>query len=579
MINFFNKLSFTKKLILVNILVILPVLIIGTIVSIIFINNNEKHVLKEQIAAISQLTASYSTADILFADSEGVNETLKNLNVFPSIVYACVLNNDNQVIATYGKEQENFGVAELISNPTIRYTEGQLIHYKSIYYNNESLGQLVIISDTLHLKQLLRHLYIGIIIGSFIAFCGVLIMSSRLQYLITKPILNLVQTIEEVVKTENYRLRIKENPYKDEIGTLNIDFNSLMDTIELTTVSKNYLDNIMDSLAEMLIVLDETGRIITINKAITAVTGYELGDLLGELPEYIFNKEFAQNIFDQKVIETLLKNNNGQTIFVSVSITSFVNKEGFERTILSIRDISKQKESEIAINEYYEKLERTNKELEKLSYITSHDLKAPLRAVGSLVTMIEEDINDDAVSEEVIDEYFMLMRKRINRMDGLINGILEYSKIGRERVENKSIDLNNLITEVIETIVPNHFQVTQTPNLPTLTFNQTQVYQVFQNLIGNAVKYNDKPIGKINILYQDLGNRHQFRIEDNGVGISKKYHEKVFEVFQMLEARDKVESTGIGLSIVKKIIEQSGGKIWIDSDIEEGVAFVFELPK
>lgn len=579
MINFFNKLSFTKKLILVNILVILPVLIIGTIVSIIFINNNEKHVLKEQIAAISQLTASYSTADILFADSEGVNETLKNLNVFPSIVYACVLNNDNQVIATYGKEQENFGVAELISNPTIRYTEGQLIHYKSIYYNNESLGQLVIISDTLHLKQLLRHLYIGIIIGSFIAFCGVLIMSSRLQYLITKPILNLVQTIEEVVKTENYRLRIKENPYKDEIGTLNIDFNSLMDTIELTTVSKNYLDNIMDSLAEMLIVLDETGRIITINKAITAVTGYELGDLLGELPEYIFNKEFAQNIFDQKVIETLLKNNNGQTIFVSVSITSFVNKEGFERTILSIRDISKQKESEIAINEYYEKLERTNKELEKLSYITSHDLKAPLRAVGSLVTMIEEDINDAAVSEEVIDEYFMLMRKRINRMDGLINGILEYSKIGRERVENKSIDLNNLITEVIETIVPNHFQVTQTPNLPTLTFNQTQVYQVFQNLIGNAVKYNDKPIGKINILYQDLGNRHQFRIEDNGVGISKKYHEKIFEVFQMLEARDKVESTGIGLSIVKKIIEQSGGKIWIDSDIEEGVAFVFELPK
>lgn len=578
MINFFNKLSFTKKLILINIIVIFPVLIIGTIVSIIFITNNEKYALKEQVGAISELTASYSVADIVFNDKEALDETLTKLNVFPSIVYACILNNDNEIIATYGEIQLNQDASKLILNKKNRYTDGQLIYYNSIDYNNESMGTLVIVSDTLRLKELLANLYIGIIIGSIVAFLGLLIMSSRLQYFITKPISLLVSKIETVVKTGNYSIRIEDNPYDDEIGILNEDFNVLMNKIERTTVSKNYLDNVMDSLAEMLLVLDENGLIITINNAVTKFSNYQHVDLIGMSPVKIFGEELTKKILSGEITETTFQSYDGKSIFVSISITYFTDQEGLKRTILSIRDISKQKEAEIAINDYYKKLERTNNELEKLSYITSHDLKAPLRAVGSLVTMMEQDINNGDASKEEIDEYFSIMRKRINRMNSLINGILEYSKIGRERGTDKPVDLNNLVTEVIDTVVPSSFEVTFVPNFPTLLFNQTQLYQLFQNLIGNAVKYNDKEVGKIDISYQTVNHKHQFRIKDNGIGIAPKYQSKVFEVFQMLQARDRMENTGIGLSIVKKIVEQSGGEVWIESEGNQGTTFIFELP-
>jgi PAS domain S-box-containing protein len=352
----------------------------------------------------------------------------------------------------------------------------------------------------------------------------------------------------------------------------------MMANIESTTVSKNYLDNVVDALAEMLLVLDENHKILSINKAVTEITGFELKDLYKESPSRILGNEIINAVLSGTITESKLQNN--QTVIdISISVTSFINNDGLQRTVLSIRNITKQKEAEQVVREYYKVLEKTNKELEQLSYITSHDLKAPLRSIGSLIMMMKEDMESGEATSKDIDNYFNLMTKRTNRMYSLINGILEYSSIGRGKEDVGLIVLDQLLNEVIETVIPENFEIIKQVNFPSIHFNKIQLYQVFQNLISNAVKYNDKPVGKIELSWKDEGDKYYFEIKDNGPGIDPKYHVKVFEVFQMLQARDKVESTGIGLSIVKKIVERANGSITINSNVEEGVAFCFELPK
>jgi PAS domain S-box-containing protein len=578
MINLFNRLSFTKKLILINVLAILPVILIATIVSIYWITENEKRSLQDEIVAISQLTTAYATPDLLFNDMDALSTTLESLNTFPNIVYACILNNDNKIIVTYGNDDVDFIPTDLENKLILDKKNDKITNYQPIEYKGERLGTLVVISNISGLKTLLKNLYVSIFIGSAISFLLLLFMSSKLQKLITQPILKLVDIIDDVVKTANYKIRIEENSYKDEIGRLYKDFNLMMANIESTTVSKNYLDNVVDALAEMLLVLDENHKILSINKAVTEITGFELKDLYKESPSRILGNEIINAVLSGTITESKLQNN--QTVIdISISVTSFINNDGLQRTVLSIRNITKQKEAEQVVREYYKVLEKTNKELEQLSYITSHDLKAPLRSIGSLIMMMKEDMESGEATSKDIDNYFNLMTKRTNRMYSLINGILEYSSIGRGKEDVGLIVLDQLLNEVIETVIPENFEIIKQVNFPSIHFNKIQLYQVFQNLISNAVKYNDKPVGKIELSWKDEGDKYYFEIKDNGPGIDPKYHVKVFEVFQMLQARDKVESTGIGLSIVKKIIERANGSITINSNVEKGVAFCFELPK
>lgn len=207
----------------------------------------------------------------------------------------------------------------------------------------------------------------------------------------------------------------------------------------------------------------------------------------------------------------------------------------------------------------------------------SHDLKAPLRAIYSLSEWILEDLT--IVSAET-NSNFKLLQRKILRMENLINGILEYSHIGATNIELEKVNSHKMVEEIVETIVPNEgFEVTIGNNFPIISTEKILMQQVFSNLISNAVKYNDKPIGKIECTYTSLPYFHQFTIKDNGPGIPEKYQGKVFGVFQTILARDIKESTGIGLSIVKKIIEGKLGNIHIESEECNGASFVFTIPK
>jgi len=224
------------------------------------------------------------------------------------------------------------------------------------------------------------------------------------------------------------------------------------------------------------------------------------------------------------------------------------------------------------------RLQEVNQELNDFAYVVSHDLKAPLRAVTQLAGWIAADYAD-ALDEEG-QEMMGLLIGRAKRMHNLIQGILEYSRIGRVKEREKEVDLNWLVQDTIEMLAPpENIQMTIKSALPTVMGEQTRLEQVFANLLGNAIKFMDKPVGYVIIDCADEGTHWLFSVADNGPGIEEKYYDKVFQMFQTLAPRDELESTGVGLALVKKIVESSGGSIWVESEVGKGSTFYFTFPK
>jgi signal transduction histidine kinase len=223
-------------------------------------------------------------------------------------------------------------------------------------------------------------------------------------------------------------------------------------------------------------------------------------------------------------------------------------------------------------------LQRKNEELNQFAHIVAHDLKAPLRGIDNVVTWIEEDYNLHLPSK--VQEYLALIKGRIVRAENLLNGILSYSRIGREVQPREVVHLTELFDE-IRTYLPPRTGITLMiqPGMPDLFTERLPLFQVFSNLIINAFKYHDKTNGYVKVYFKLHARFYEFFVEDNGPGIAKNYHEKIFMIFQTLQARDSFESTGVGLAIVRKILYDRKLTIEIMSEPGKGSTFVFTWPK
>ena len=225
-------------------------------------------------------------------------------------------------------------------------------------------------------------------------------------------------------------------------------------------------------------------------------------------------------------------------------------------------------------------LESRNRELDQFAYVVSHDLKAPLRGIESASRWIEEDLGPDQLPGH-IREFLQLMRQRVHRMENLITGILDLARIGRVAQANETVFVRQLLREIMDTLnPPAGLQVELPFFLPTLVTNRVQLQQVFTNLLSNALKYHDHPeTGHLTIGCDDANEFFRFTVADDGPGIAPEYHERIFVIFQTLTERDTLESTGVGLAIVKKIVERQGGRIVVESAEGAGAKFIFTWPK
>jgi PAS domain S-box-containing protein len=347
---------------------------------------------------------------------------------------------------------------------------------------------------------------------------------------------------------------------------------------------------------------DPDGMITYINPAFMELLDVSGPDeLLGQpfLPERFWydlkeRNQFLQELKKRSIEskELTLKSSKGNIIYVTVFPGYTKDAHGeINGSQAVVYDITAKKElvalrkaeEELAkLNNDLEaavrELSQANEELQEFAHITAHDLKTPLRAIGTLADWLSKDYADKF--DEQGKEKVRLLVTRAVQMSALIDNILRYSRVGHDITKKQRVDLNTVLSEVIAGVdPPENIEITVENELPVLMCERTQILQVFQNLLSNAVKYMDKPRGQITIGCVERGSFWEFSVTDNGPGIDKRHYERIFKLFQTLSPCDGTENTGIGLSIVKKIVEINGGSVCVKSEVGNGSTFVFTLPK
>lgn len=428
--------------------------------------------------------------------------------------------------------------------------------------------------------------------------------TSEENKLLFKNPLSYLQRINEIVKAKkpvfgeqlemvngkvlerNYTPIIVENNTKGYLWTFRDITLEKNYNLSLKAEKEKY-SNIIANMHLGLVEINTNDEISMVNQSFLEMSGYNEKDLLGKVAREVFQFYNGENVLkvqkekrlkgEATSFEFKTKNKSGETKYWFVSAAPNYNLFGENIGAIALSlDITKIKTLQLQKEQILKELENSNNQLQEYAHIVSHDLKSPLRSINALVSWIKMD-NEGKFDKESLQN-FDLINTTLETMESLISDVLEYSSAIAEIKNIEDIDLNNTIND-LKTIlfIPDHIKINVLKKLPIVKGDKPKFQQLFQNFISNAIKFCDKEIGTIEIDYEEKHTFHQFSIKDNGIGIEKKYHDKIFQIFHSLNARE--DSTGIGLSIVKKIIDLHQGDIWLDSEPGKGTTFYFTLKK
>ncbi|MBW4576383.1 MAG: PAS domain S-box protein [Aphanothece sp. CMT-3BRIN-NPC111] len=335
--------------------------------------------------------------------------------------------------------------------------------------------------------------------------------------------------------------------------------------------------------------LDTQGRYIMVNKAYASTIGYQPEETIGMSWQQTAHPEdcekmiaaYQQMLANGKVqVETRGVRKDGSIFYKEVvMIGAYDSKEQFIGHYCFMKDITERKqiEKELALRSV--ELERSNAELEKFAYVASHDLQEPLRMVASYTQLLARRYQGKLDTDA--DEFIDYVVDGVKRMQVLINDLLAYSRVGTRGKSFEPINCELIFERAVKNLQIAREDagaaIAHSP-LPTVMGDSSQLLQLFQNLIGNAIKFSGDRPPCIQIAAEPRTNEWIFSVRDNGIGIAPEYTERIFEIFQRLHTRDQYPGTGIGLAICKKIVERHGGKIWVETELPQGSIFYFTLP-
>lgn len=383
----------------------------------------------------------------------------------------------------------------------------------------------------------------------------------------------------------------KSQRLSDELAGTN---ENLMRANAAAEAARTRFEELLESTDEGVYGIDAAGLCTFINSAGASILGYGRDDLMGTNTHEVFHhhrtdgSEYPleecpiyvslRDSTSVRISDELFWTRDRRAVPVEYTSSPILNDGKTVGAVVAFSDITTRRRAERERERLIAALARSNRELDQFAYVASHDLKAPLRGIANLSQWIEEDLGE-AVPPEVAEK-MTLVRGRVQRLEALIDGILQYSRAGRVRSAIEQVEVGSLLRDTVELLAPPpEVTVTIGPNMPVIVTERTPLQQVFMNLINNAIKYNRRPGATVVVSVRDAGSSYAFSVADNGPGIEPQYHERIFGIFQTLESRDRVEGTGIGLSVVKKTVELHGGSVTVDSALGEGATFTFEWPK
>jgi len=360
---------------------------------------------------------------------------------------------------------------------------------------------------------------------------------------------------------------------------------------------------------DAIALLDLEGNILAWNRGAENVYGWSEAEALqmnirDTVPEDKRQEAlaFAEDSAAGKIVEsfeTQRVTKDGRVLEVWSTITLLRDDEGRPAAIAATeRDITQRKRAEEELKTLNESLERrvaerttvaeqradelarSNRELDDFTYVVSHDLKEPLRGIDAFSTFLAEDYADKL--DEQGRKYIRVLRDSAMRMNALIEDLLQLTRIGRTRQTYAPVSVQSLLEDIRQDLAfaleEKKVDLRIQSHLPTITCQSAHLKQVFQNLISNAIKFNDKPRPVVEIACHEDDGVYTFSVRDNGIGIDERYYERIFQIFQRLGYREDYEGTGVGLTICKKIVEARGGKIWLESKVGQGSTFLFTIP-
>lgn len=354
----------------------------------------------------------------------------------------------------------------------------------------------------------------------------------------------------------------------------------------LVTQKQKY-GNIIANMNLGLVEVNNDDEILMVNQSFEEMSGYLEEELLGKKGGDVFQADSNNDrikIENEKRLrgesnsyELKVKNKKGEIRYWLISGAPNYDLKGNITGSIGIHlDITELKNLEFQKEKLLQKLEKSNEELQEYAHIVSHDLKSPLRSIDALISWLKEDNKDKL--DDVSLQNFSLIETTLEKMEQLISDILNYSSVASDNTDLEPVNTQALIDDLLKILyVPDHINVKVLNTLPTVCGDKTKLQQIFQNLISNAVKFNDKENGLIEIDVEENDNFYQFSFKDNGIGIDPQFHDKIFKIFHSLNKSK--DSTGIGLSLVKKIVNLHDGKIWLESEPGKGTTFYFTLKK
>lgn len=571
----------------------------------------------KELNTLAEILAMNNTGALAFEDALSAERTLETLQDDQEILAARIFTDEGVPLASYTRPHHEVRVAEQPLDVAPFQTEQRLHVFRPVHLKGERLGTIYLQSDlTVRQARLERYAAIACL-AMGILFLAVLLLSIPLQRMLSEPILHLARVAKGVAAKKDFSVRVPHLG-QDEIGVLSNTFNEMLETLaerdsalqnanhilQAEVNQRRQTEAALQQSRQRLELAQQVGNVGTFEwdvrtgrlkwtDELASLYGIRLENFAGTYDAWlrlVHPDDLEPLVREQAAVmgedrdfssEFRIVRPDGAVRWIAARSRLFRDVEGQPDRVIGINmDITDRKEAEQKLTQQAEELWRSNRELEQFAYVSSHDLKEPLRKIASYTQLLEQRFSGSLDTEG--KRYMAHILNGVDRMQSLIHDLLVYSRTGKEEIKFELVDMKRILQQTLgdlETAIHENGAIVTSDPMPALRAQPAQMHQLLQNLLSNAIKFHGTVTPRVHVSARRDGEEWIFGVKDNGIGIDSRYQDQIFKIFQRLHNRTEYPGTGIGLAICKKIVERHGGRIWVESTPGEGATFLFSLPE